>query len=145
MSAIATPEGSNQVPVEATPGQKEAHLAKFAKPDFGNGRYSAATAELYGDIIRLVPRMTRAEAEKAARDWSADIGRAMKDAKSSIKHGNANKDGKLNLKEACETVKGVYATTAMTFAGTIERLNNAVKYGAALGIKVEVKELDWKP
>lgn len=94
----------------------------IAKPDLGNGRYSAVMAEAHADCLRLVSKDT-AKAEKFARQLGADLGRAMSASPVSVKYGKANKDGRMTLKEAA-SVKGVTVTNAMSLGRLISMAND---------------------
>lgn len=85
-------------------------------------------AEAYSDCLRLVSQ-DASKAEAFARQLGADLGRAMAAAPVKVKYGKANAEGKMSLKEATASVKGVTSTNALTLARLISMANdvNATK------------------
>lgn len=108
-------------------------------PDFGHGRFSSATLELYRDLGRLTD-MDGPTREKIARDWSADIGRAFAAAPASVKHGKS-KDGKMSLADASK-VKGAMETRNMTLARLVEHINAAAKAAGPLNARIRFT-VEW--
>jgi hypothetical protein len=135
----ATAENTN-AQSDAPNTANETHK-KAGKPDFGNGRFSNAASELYSDVLRMTEDITPAEAEKLARDWSSDIGRAFANAPSAVKHGATSKDGKMTLKDASKIA--TIETRNMTLARLVEHLNEATKKAKGLeGVRVKF-EIAW--
>lgn len=134
----ATVENSNVSPVAPATVTPE---VKKGKPNFGEGRFSNAASELYSDVLRMSDSLTPVEAEKLARDWSSDIGRAFANAPSSVKHGTTSKDGKMTLKDASKIT--TIETRNMTLARLVEHLNEATKKCKGLdGVRVKF-EIAW--
>jgi hypothetical protein len=84
---------------------------------------------------------TRAEAEKIARDWSSDVGRAFNLAPSSVKHGKTSKDGKMSLSDASKIT--TIESRNLTLARLVEHLTKARQAAKGLeGVKVTF-EINW--
>lgn len=117
--------------------------------DFGNGRYSKFASELFRDTQRIFG-LTSAQADKVARAWMSDYGRAMSNAPvtgTSVKPGT-KKDreaGLLSLKDAMGKIKAT-STYSLAIAGTTSALDNIRKdFGCVESFKPVLREdiKDW--
>lgn len=92
--------------------QTDAPAHKLARPDFGEGRYSPLMNECFDDL-QTVFGLNVTDAEKVSRKIASDFGAHMSAKGVGLDHikvGKANKDNKVTLREAGQSVKGVTLT-----------------------------------
>ncbi len=108
--------------------------------EFGQGRYSAAMAELYQDAGRLL-QLSHSQALKLAKSYGAELGRYT--AISKIAFGKKTKDGKMNLRDTA-TMKGVTVTFTISMAKLCVMLQDARDYGV-VNAEIELRPdyLEW--
>jgi len=114
---------------------------------FGNGRYSALASEVF-DSAQAVFKVTPEVADKLARRVSSDFGALFSGSigMNKVAVGKVNKDGKVTVKEAAASVKGVslsfplYALKALNWAA--EAGKNGFVYGNTKWA-VEPKLQEW--
>jgi hypothetical protein len=97
-----------------------------AKPDFGNGRYSAAMAEFCKDLQRVL-HVAPDVAVSVAHEFGSDFGRAMASAPVDVRIAGKMSKGLLNLRETSK-VK-VLATNSITLARLVVALDDARTFG----------------
>lgn len=97
---------------------------------FGDGRYSPLMQELFTDAKRVLG-LSPEVADKLARRIGSDYGAIMSSgATTGIKHvtiGKVNKDGKVTVKEAATSVKGVALSRPLQVLKAICYINEAAK------------------
>lgn len=94
---------------------------------FGNGRYSMAMSELFKDSQRYLG-ITETQADRLARSFGAEYGRAMQDSTAKVKLGKLNKNGVITLGESVKGVKTVM-THAISVAKLVSLVNEGIPYG----------------
>lgn len=106
--------------------------------NFGNGRYSSEMERIYNECQDLLG-MTKEQAEKVARQASANAGDIFRNAKVKLNVGKANSDGRATISDASQ-VKGVILTPALSVVHALKWIGDAGKHG--VGYRATKWQLD---
>jgi len=120
---------SQQTSTNVEPQQPPAPAPAPAKAkviDFGNGRYSQAMKELFGDSQRLLG-ITEKQAEKLARSFGAELGRYNLHSKISFGKYSA-KSNQITLKESA-SLKGLVVTYPISMAKLCILMQECIAFG----------------
>ncbi len=95
---------------------------------FGNGRYSKVMSELFRDANNYLLDIDPAKADRLCRSFGAELGRLQAAEVKEIKFGKLGKNGDINLREVCDSIK-VIASPAISIAKILSILDDARKHG----------------
>ncbi len=96
--------------------------------NFGNGRYSKVMSELFRDANNYLSDIDPAKADRLCRSFGAELGRLQAAEVKEIKFGKLGKNGDINLREVCDSIK-VIASPAISIAKILSILDDARKHG----------------
>lgn len=95
-------------------------MAKEIKAvNFGNGRLSGIMSDVHENSIRVL-NLSKAQAERFARQLGCDLGKIEKMNVSKVKIGAIGKSGNTSLRATLNTLKGVPLTYSLSIAKALE-------------------------